>query len=243
MTHTKVEEVMAKFSAELQALLSFQQEGEYIVIKPRQFLSSENFAEISRILRDIGGEYISAGKDSHFRIPTGEPATQTSGDKTQAKAPESLHFKVSKVTVVLAKTMQKGEKEWTKQSYGLEVEVGSDTVDIVQRARIEAEQLVESWLSEPMMPAAEIPQIDIAELDALDWTRYKKPQQKATPEEPAWIKNPVEFTSWKNPPQALLQLVKALKRAPNEKLVLGNWEYGFSGENKFVSRNKKKNGS
>jgi len=40
-----------------------------VIIKPRQFLGSENFAKIASTVRGIGGEYISAGKESHFRVP------------------------------------------------------------------------------------------------------------------------------------------------------------------------------
>jgi hypothetical protein len=39
------------------------------MVKPRQFLGSENFAKIASIARGMGGDYISAGKESHFRIP------------------------------------------------------------------------------------------------------------------------------------------------------------------------------
>jgi len=57
------------FPQDLEAMLTFEQAGEYIVIKPRQFLGSENFAKIASIVREANGEYISAGKESHFRIP------------------------------------------------------------------------------------------------------------------------------------------------------------------------------
>jgi hypothetical protein len=50
-------------------LLSFEEKVEYIIIKPRQFLGSENFAKIASIVRGIGGDYVSAGKESHFRVP------------------------------------------------------------------------------------------------------------------------------------------------------------------------------
>ena len=57
------------FPEELEARLSFEEKGEYIIIKPKQFLGSENFAKIASAVRGMGGEYISAGKDSHFRVP------------------------------------------------------------------------------------------------------------------------------------------------------------------------------
>jgi hypothetical protein len=64
-----IEVVKAKFPADLAQLLSFQVEGAWIIAKPNQFLGSENFARIAAITRELGGEYISEGKQSHFRIP------------------------------------------------------------------------------------------------------------------------------------------------------------------------------
>jgi len=57
------------FPKELADMLTFEESGEWIIIKPRQFLGSENFAKIAAIVRDAGGEYVSVGKESHFRIP------------------------------------------------------------------------------------------------------------------------------------------------------------------------------
>lgn len=64
-----VGKVKILFPQDLENMLTFEQAGEYIVIKPRQFLGSENFAKIASIVREVNGEYISAGKESHFRIP------------------------------------------------------------------------------------------------------------------------------------------------------------------------------
>lgn len=57
------------FPEDLRTLLSFEQKEGFCIIKPRQFLGSENFAKIADIVKQHGGEYISAGKESHFRIP------------------------------------------------------------------------------------------------------------------------------------------------------------------------------
>jgi hypothetical protein len=64
-----VEDVRMSFPQELESLLSIEERNEYIIIKPRQFLGSENFAKIASAVRGMGGEYISAGKESHFRVP------------------------------------------------------------------------------------------------------------------------------------------------------------------------------
>ena len=64
-----LDEIRMSFPEELEARLSFEEKGDYIIIKPKQFLGSENFAKIASAVRGMGGEYISAGKDSHFRVP------------------------------------------------------------------------------------------------------------------------------------------------------------------------------
>ena len=62
-------DIRMSFPEDLEARLSFEEKGEYVMIKPKQFLGSENFAKIASAVRGMGGEYISAGKDSHFRVP------------------------------------------------------------------------------------------------------------------------------------------------------------------------------
>jgi hypothetical protein len=64
-----VEDIKTMFPEDLENLLSFEEKEDYIIIKPRQFLGSENFAKIASVVRGIDGEYISAGKASHFRVP------------------------------------------------------------------------------------------------------------------------------------------------------------------------------
>ena len=64
-----IEDIKVLFPESLEGMLTFEEVKDFIVIKPRQFLGSENFAKIAAIVRDAGGEYISAGKESHFRIP------------------------------------------------------------------------------------------------------------------------------------------------------------------------------
>jgi hypothetical protein len=63
-----VKDVRTLFPKELEDMLNFDETAQYIIIKPRQYLGSENFAKIASIVRGTGGEYISAGKESHFRV-------------------------------------------------------------------------------------------------------------------------------------------------------------------------------
>jgi hypothetical protein len=70
---TSLQDIRTSFPEDLENLLNFEEKPDYIIIKPRQFLGSENFAKIASTVRGMGGEYISAGKDSHFRVLKKKP--------------------------------------------------------------------------------------------------------------------------------------------------------------------------
>lgn len=61
--------VKQAFPEDLKALLIFEESKDAVIIKPKEFLGSANFAKIAAVVRELKGEYISAGKKSHFRIP------------------------------------------------------------------------------------------------------------------------------------------------------------------------------
>jgi hypothetical protein len=63
------EDVQKVFPQDLSSMLYFEETDEHILVKPRLYLGSDNFRRVANIIRDqLGGEYVSAGKDSHFRI-------------------------------------------------------------------------------------------------------------------------------------------------------------------------------
>jgi len=63
------EDVQKVFPQDLLSMLYFEETDEQVLVKPRLYLGSDNFRRIASIIRDqLGGEYVSAGKDSHFRI-------------------------------------------------------------------------------------------------------------------------------------------------------------------------------
>jgi hypothetical protein len=65
-----IDDVQRFFPQDLSGLLLFEVTEDYIIVKPKQYLGSENFARIASIVRDqLRGEYVSHGKESHFRIP------------------------------------------------------------------------------------------------------------------------------------------------------------------------------
>lgn len=57
------------FPENLAKLLSFTDEGEFTIVRPIKFLGAENFAKVAGIVRNNSGEYISAGKESRFKLP------------------------------------------------------------------------------------------------------------------------------------------------------------------------------
>jgi hypothetical protein len=64
-----IEDIKIALPEDLEDMLSFEERDDYIIIKPRQFLGSDNFSKLASAVRSVGGEYISAGKASHFRVP------------------------------------------------------------------------------------------------------------------------------------------------------------------------------
>jgi hypothetical protein len=64
-----LDDIRMSFPEELETRLGFEEKDNFIIIKPKQFLGSDNFAKIASAVRGMGGEYISAGRDSHFRVP------------------------------------------------------------------------------------------------------------------------------------------------------------------------------
>lgn len=88
-----------------------------------------------------------------------------------------------------------------------------------------------------------IPRIDLADLEDLPWTKWKKDEQgnriPASIGEPGWIKNPAYFTGFEAP-AVQLELTKALKKTGG-KLELGEYTFSFSGQDEmFITRRPKK---
>jgi len=59
---------IANFREDQQLLLDFIDEGDHYKVKPKNYLGSEKFAEIGAVVRELGGEYVSQGKESHFIV-------------------------------------------------------------------------------------------------------------------------------------------------------------------------------
>lgn len=134
--------------------------------------------------------------------------------------------KVTKLTVGRGRTSRpSNQEEWLKEYYELEVDItDAKSTDEIEKARIDLEQHLMSWLSEPVM--AGIPKLDMAKIEKLPWKNYKN-KMPCVVGESGWI-----FTN----AEGAEELVKAI-RASKEKLELPPYQFMFSGkENQFISR-------
>ena len=64
-----LETAKGSFPEDLAKLLDFTDEGDHIKVKPRRYLTGDSFGRIAAVVRELGGNYISAGKDTHFKLP------------------------------------------------------------------------------------------------------------------------------------------------------------------------------
>ena len=65
----RLEILREKFPEDLKKLVKFETADNLVIVKPRSYLGKENFSKIAEIIKKAGGEYISAGKESHFLVP------------------------------------------------------------------------------------------------------------------------------------------------------------------------------
>ena len=67
-TTPKLEDIKKAFPNELLSKIEITESEGMIIIKPKGFLGSKLFASLAEVCKQLGAEYISAGRDSHFRI-------------------------------------------------------------------------------------------------------------------------------------------------------------------------------
>jgi len=65
---SEVKRVQDGFPDELAKRLDFTETSEYVIAKFKHFQPTETFKQVVDIVKQLGGEYISAGKESHFRF-------------------------------------------------------------------------------------------------------------------------------------------------------------------------------
>jgi len=65
----RLAELRDSFPEDLMDLVEFETSGNRVVVKPKRYLGRENFTRIAEIVKQAGGEYVSAGRESHFLVP------------------------------------------------------------------------------------------------------------------------------------------------------------------------------
>ena len=64
-----VDSIEKQFTEEQIPFLAVTDEGSYIRVEFTEFKSKEMFADVANRVKGMGGEWISDGKESHFKIP------------------------------------------------------------------------------------------------------------------------------------------------------------------------------
>ncbi len=64
-----IQKVKERFLDKWIERIEFLHQENFIIVKTKQYLNTDDFEELRAIIKDFGGEYVSAGKDSHFKIP------------------------------------------------------------------------------------------------------------------------------------------------------------------------------
>ena len=178
----------------------------------------------------------------------------------KAKATATLQPSFFKDLVREKSVTKKVGDDYVKITYGLGVDltaIESQTIEDVEKARLHMKNFTDRWIDEDInecvilkkpketaMPQEAVslngvPKIDPAELDECEWLTFGHPRQQARPGTAAGIKNPTYFTDSEAPP-VLLELTKALAKATDHKLVIGDMEYSLGGKDEmkdhFINR-------
>ncbi len=64
-----IQKVKERFLDKWIERIEFLHQENFIIVKTKQYLNTDDFEELRGIVKGFGGEYVSAGKDSHFKIP------------------------------------------------------------------------------------------------------------------------------------------------------------------------------
>jgi hypothetical protein len=65
----QIPDVRTLLTNEQDVRVKVEDHGDCIKVVPRGILGKQLFADIARVLKEVKAEYISAGRDSHWRVP------------------------------------------------------------------------------------------------------------------------------------------------------------------------------
>jgi len=63
-----VEQVRMLFPEQYLRILKIYEDGDFVIVMPKSFIDPKDYSKIAAIVREVKGEYVSQGKQSHFRI-------------------------------------------------------------------------------------------------------------------------------------------------------------------------------
>ncbi len=172
--------------------------------------------------------------------------------------------KITSIYIEKGLSVEVADGKWRRQTIGLTADVSMiESEEDLAKSKVALEQKIDDWLNigevtktkeqkivereiwkkvdelpEELVSANGIPKLDIADLDSLPWN----PPAASWGQE--WIKNPTEFTQFEcEGLPTLLELSKALfstgKTMKDQKLVIGDMEYSFSGKDKETGEPKR----
>ena len=88
---SSIEDIRIKFPKELEDLLEFEEYPEHITVRGKNFLETSDFKKVSTIVTQLGGEYKSLGKQSHFKVPR-QQAVKPNVDVGRGLLSEARHY-------------------------------------------------------------------------------------------------------------------------------------------------------
>lgn len=157
---------------------------------------------------------------------------------------EKVPVKV-KLTVGKGLSLEVSKDRWRKVNYKLELELEVQTIEQVEVWKEKAEATIDKWIgkhtgaakpSPPSVVPGGIPQLDIAEIQALPWKAKNK--ELAGKGGWAWLFSDVKEIVEKHDPKdraLVLELCRAIRGSEN-KLQLGDMIYSYAKNTKFLNR-------
>lgn len=141
--------------------------------------------------------------------------------------------KIASFRIGKGRTVRPSEgEEWVRKYLELEIRLPEQfTEEGFHEALLRAEQIIDQWLESPEVGATKIPQLDIAEINALPWKNRSR--EPAKPSEFAWLFGP---GSQSGTEKGAEKLVEAIKASKDGKLVLGDMEYTLVKNEAFIQR-------
>ena len=144
-----IEDLQKRFPPEINLKLKYVEDTQNSVIRimPADFLGSERFAAVCRVVRDTGGVYVSAGKDSHFEVPYTPPTEQDMRERAEKMELAGRYEEAAKIYETLGMYKEAGAaRRMGRTQYVISaiIHIGKDGTISINCPHCGASQPVES---------------------------------------------------------------------------------------------------